>query len=214
MNVIIADNQEITALAVRTMLASDGVGEGVVASSQAQLVQALLAEPESLVVLDYTLFDIYDTEKLIILCDRFSQAQWLLLSDDLTEEFIRKVMYETKNVSVMFKDTSLDDLRLAFRTTLNGKRYVSQRVAEILISAQQQVETKVQSDLTQTEQDILRMIARGMTTKEIAANRYLSIHTVNTHRKNIFRKLNVNNAHDAVKYAFKAGIVDPSEFYI
>ena len=50
--------------------------------------------------------------------------------------------------------------------------------------------------------------------KEIAAERNLSFHTVNSHRKNIFRKLNVNNAHEATKYAMKAGIVDLVEYYI
>jgi DNA-binding NarL/FixJ family response regulator len=61
---------------------------------------------------------------------------------------------------------------------------------------------------------MLRGVAQGKTTKEIAYERYSSIHTVNTHKKNIFRKLQVNTAHEAVKYAFRAGLVDPSEFYI
>ena len=56
--------------------------------------------------------------------------------------------------------------------------------------------------------------ATGKTTKEIAAERNLSFHTVNSHRKNIFRKLGVNNAHEATKYAMKAGIVDLVEYYI
>ena len=59
-----------------------------------------------------------------------------------------------------------------------------------------------------------KAIAEGKTTKEIAAERYSSIHTINTHRKNIFRKLGVNTAYEAVKYAFRAGLVDTSEFYI
>lgn len=53
-----------------------------------------------------------------------------------------------------------------------------------------------------------------MTTKEIAQKRVSSFHTVNTHRKNIFRKLNVNNAYEAVRYALRAGIVDAAEYYI
>lgn len=68
--------------------------------------------------------------------------------------------------------------------------------------------------LTSTEMAILRAVAQGKTTKEIAAERFSSIHTINTHRKNIFHKLGVNTAHEAVKYAIRAGWVDPSEFYI
>ena len=68
--------------------------------------------------------------------------------------------------------------------------------------------------LTATELEIVRAIARGKTTKEIAAERFSSVHTITTHRKNIFRKLKVNTAHEVVKYALRAGLVDQSEFYI
>jgi len=50
--------------------------------------------------------------------------------------------------------------------------------------------------LTQTEKNILKEIALGKTTKEIAAEKNLSFHTINSHRKNIFRKLGVNNVHE------------------
>ena len=53
-----------------------------------------------------------------------------------------------------------------------------------------------------------------MTTKEIAQKRFSSFHTVNTHRKNIFRKLAVNNVHEAIKFALRAGLVDSAEYYI
>ena len=52
------------------------------------------------------------------------------------------------------------------------------------------------------------------TTKEIAYEKNLSFHTVNSHRKNIFRKLEVNNVHEAIKYAIRAGIYDAAEYYI
>ena len=68
--------------------------------------------------------------------------------------------------------------------------------------------------LTKTETEILKCIALGMTTKEIAERRFSSFHTINTHRKNIFRKLGVNNVHEATKYALRAGLIDSAEYYI
>ena len=62
--------------------------------------------------------------------------------------------------------------------------------------------------------EIVKAIAQGKTTKEIAAERVSSIHTITTHRKNIFRKLGINTAHEVVKYAFRAGLIDSSDFYI
>ena len=83
---------------------------------------------------------------------------------------------------------------------------------EVLLAPKHEVEEKV--NLTRTETEILKDIALGMTTKEIADKRFSSFHTVNTHRKNIFRKLNVNNVHEATKYALRAGLVDTAEYYI
>ena len=53
-----------------------------------------------------------------------------------------------------------------------------------------------------------------MTAKEIAVKRNLSVHTINTHRKNIFRKLAVTNASELIMVAIKAGWIDNIEYYI
>ena len=67
---------------------------------------------------------------------------------------------------------------------------------------------------TPSEVAILREIAKGKTTKEIVFDKSLRFHTANTRRKNTFRKLKINNMHEAVKYALRAGIVDSVEYYI
>jgi len=87
-------------------------------------------------------------------------------------------------------------------------------VAERFNLSDWQQEEETQSILTTTETEIVKAIALGKTTKEIATERFSSIHTITTHRKNIFRKLGINTAHEAVKYALRAGLIDPSEFYI
>jgi DNA-binding NarL/FixJ family response regulator len=58
------------------------------------------------------------------------------------------------------------------------------------------------------------MIAEGMTTKQIAASKSISFHTVMTHRKNIFRKLGVNSSSELIMFAIKAGWIDNIEYYI
>ena len=91
-------------------------------------------------------------------------------------------------------------------------RYISQRALEVLVDQLQ--ESEASALLTATEREIVVAIAQGKTTKEIAAERYSSVHTVTTHRKNIFRKLGVNTAHEVVKYALRAGLIDQTEFCI
>ena len=98
-----------------------------------------------------------------------------------------------------------------------GKRYICQQITELLLATPSKEENQRKEtlpNLTKTELEILKDIALGMTTKEIAQKRFSSFHTVNTHRKNIFRKLAVNNVHEAIKFALRAGLVDSAEYYI
>jgi len=66
----------------------------------------------------------------------------------------------------------------------------------------------------QRQQCLAGLIARGLSVKEIAAERISSTHTIITHKKNIFRKLGVNNVYEATKYALRAGLVEMVEYYI
>ena len=174
---------------------------------------ALLKEHESAtVLLDYTLFDFTDEDQLLIIAERFNLSDWILISDELTPKFIRRVVFSSHQFSVVFKDGPLSEVREALNAVERHTRYLSQRALETIITQQQDEE--IPSILTTTEMEIVKAIAQGKTTKEIAAERFSSIHTITTHRKNIFRKLGINTAHEAVKYALRAGLIDPSEFYI
>lgn len=211
-NYIIADNQELTHFALESLLRKDNENIVYHVSDRAGLV-ALLKEHESAVVLlDYTLFDFADEDQLLIIAERFSLSQWLLISEELTPLFIRRVIYSSHQFSMVFKDGTMSEIQEALKAVTRHNRYLSQRALETLIIQQQEEEAP--SILTQTETEIVKAIALGKSTKEIAAERFSSIHTITTHRKNIFRKLGINTAHEVVKYALRAGLIDPSEFYI
>ena len=209
---IIADNQELTRAGLKSIIKSKQPGEISIADDKTELIIQLKEHPESIILLDYTLFDFNDANSLLIAADRFAKSQWILISDDLTTDFIAQVYYSSRNISILFKDAPLSDITNALHSANEGERFISQRAAEILLTQRQKDE--VETNLTQTEVEILKAIAQGKTTKEIANERFSSIHTINTHRKNIFRKIGVNSAHEAIKYAFRSGLVDTSEFYI
>ena len=210
---IIADNQELTRFALERLVSEDEESVISYAQDRASLVNLLTEHPNAIVLLDYTLYDFSDEEQLLIIAERFSQSQWILLSDELTPQFLRRVVYSSHQFSVLFKDGSLNELRLALQSvSLRHTRLLCQRALEVILSQQQEEEKP--DLLTQTETEILKGIAQGKTTKEIAAERFSSVHTVTTHRKNIFRKLGINTAHEATKYALRSGLIDASEFYI
>ena len=209
---ILADNQELTRFAVESLIRQDEDNTIYRASDKAGLIQLLKEHENAIVILDYTLFDFADEEQMLITGERFLMTQWILISEELTSKFLRKVAYTSHQFSIVFKDGTMKDLRDALRLAAVGQRFVCQRAMEQIL-AQQQEEGKP-GVLTATEMEIVKAIAKGKTTKEIAEERISSIHTITTHRKNIFRKLGVNTAHEVIKYAIRKGWVDPTEFYI
>ena len=214
MTIFLADNQDITRAGIQFLAEKTIHGfEFVRTEDKTELVEQLKLQPEAIVVLDYTMFDMNDVEELQIFYDRFPKVHWILFSVDLSQDFVRRVIAMGGRISILLKESSAHEVRECIQYATHGRRYICQRMTEILLSPQ---EALVEDDvkLTPTETEILKDIAMGMTTREIAEKRFSSFHTVNTHRKNIFRKLGVNNVHEATKYALRAGLIDSAEYYI
>jgi DNA-binding NarL/FixJ family response regulator len=210
---IIADNQDITKAGVLFLLGGlKDVGNISEADNRGELIKELRTYPEAIVILDYTLFDFAGAEELLILTERFPKANWILFSDELSEEFVKRILYSSQQFSFVMKDNSKEEITSALQCAMHKERFICNHISNMLIGKKDT--TPVENILTNTEKVILKEIALGKTTKEIAAERNLSFHTINSHRKNIFRKLEVNNVHEATKYAMRAGIVDLAEYYI
>ncbi|KAA6302665.1 MAG: Transcriptional regulatory protein LiaR [Candidatus Ordinivivax streblomastigis] len=213
-SVILADNQDITAAGMRYFLRKNS--SKIVfpeVKNKRELIDQLLISSATLVVLDYSLFDFTRVEELIILQNRFVDAHFLLFSDELTDEFVKQVSFSQHPFSILLKDCSGEEIKQAIGAIQKGKSFVCQRIANHLQTRNQTKEPSGKK-LTGTELEVLKLIASGKSTREIALERCLSMHTIMTHRKNIFRKLDVNNLHEATRYALRTGILDASDYYI
>ena len=216
---IIADNQDITKAGMMFLLSRQkDTALLLEADNKAELIQQLRLHPGAVVILDYTSFDFVSSDELIVLHERFKEADWLLFSDELSIGFLRQVLFSSMSFGVVLKDNSKEEILTALQCASRKERFICNHVSNLLLSGNSQTSLLhpiQQNDLlTPAERSILKEIALGKTTKEIAVERNLSFHTIISHRKNIFRKLGVNNAHEATKYAMKAGIVDLVEYYI
>lgn len=212
--VILADNQDITSLGFRYVLDSLGVTKIYDAANKQELVNFLKKQPDSIVILDYTLFDFGRIEELLNLQSRFEKVDWILFSEELSDDFLKVVVIIHETFNVVLKTSDIDEIEKAVKSALKKERFVCSRVLNQLLLSNKATKKKEDNLLTATEKEILREIAEGKTTKAIAESRNLSFHTVVTHRKNIFRKLEVNNVHEATKYAVRAGIIDVLDYYI
>lgn len=214
-NLIIADSQDITRMGIKYLATQMNELMHIHDVADKSALIALLSEnTNALVVLDYTLFDLASFDELRILHERYPASDWILFSDELSDSFLMQIQAYGRSFSIILKSSPLDEIEEAIRSSIQSDIYICARIESHIKSLVRSLASVSDYTLTSTEKEILKEIALGRTTKEIAAGRNLSFHTVITHRKNIFRKLDVNNVHEATKYAMKAGIVDLSEYYI
>ena len=214
MRIILADHQEVTQFAIIQLLQEVGCR-----AYEVEKVGSIAAIKSALhdwsdvkaVVLDYTTLNTSE-EELLLLHLRYPQVQFLLFSDQLSRDLLRRMLLGSSQFSVVLKDSPLHEIQEALAMTVRGRQYICTDVQQLIDAPEKEEPSR--SPLSKTEKDILRLLAMGKTSKDIAAERYLSVYTVMTHRKNIFRKLQVNNAQEAIRYALRAGIVDPLEYYI
>jgi len=123
-------------------------------------------------------------------------------------------MLEAGASGYLLKNAGRDELLTAIHTVNKGDSYFSQKVSATLLQAiTQQKETptahhhKEQIPLSDREIEVLKMIAEEHSNGEIAEKLFISIRTVDTHRRNLLEKLNVKNTAGLVKYAIEKGLI-------
>lgn len=125
---------------------------------------------------------------------------------------IQKVL-EAGADGYLLKNTSQKELVAAIKEVNSGKKYFSTEVTLSLAGADSTSRVQLQNvavdtSLTEREIEILKMIAKGLSNKEIGDELFISHRTVDTHRTNLMRKLDVKNIAGIVRYAIKAGLID------
>jgi DNA-binding NarL/FixJ family response regulator len=211
---ILADNQFVTNEGISVLLERRGVEFIFRVGTMNELQEKLGRYPDAVVVLDYTLFDFTSMQQMLNVKAAAKASRWILFSNELGEHFLRYVLLSDPTISVVMKNDSQKEILATLQNVAIGIPYVCESAEQIIQNENPTTVDTVSIHLTASEKIILHEIALGKTTKEIAYEKNLSFHTVNSHRKNIFRKLEINNVHEAVKYAIRAGILDVAEYYI
>jgi DNA-binding NarL/FixJ family response regulator len=217
LNIILADNQQLTQQGIYSILNeyfSSHANIKMVVNKE-DLIQLLNQEQIHLLILD---FDLINFDKLIELSElkkAHPSLGILIATNNVLPEDINTIL-DFGITNYVAKTCEKEELIEAVNATLNNRKYFSSDILNILLSQKTVSKNSLQvnSQLTNTEKEIVKHIAQGLTTKEIASKRNLSFHTIITHRKNIFRKLGINNSSELVLYAMRNGIIDTMEYYI
>ena len=190
---IIADNQDITKAGMMFLLGRQKDTSLLLeADNKAELIQQLRLHPTAVVILDYTLFDFSGAEELMVLHERFKEADWLLFSDELSLPFLRQVLFSSMAFGVALKDNSKEEILTALQCASRKERFICNHVSNLLLAgngSSSPTHPTIKDDLlTTAERSILKEIALGKTTKEITREPKVQRNYKDTVSRMLFRE--------------------------
>ena len=218
MALIIADSNDLSRVGLRSILSSQTsipiVGE---ARDAQELENQLASFDVSMILIDYTSsgFDID-----IISKQNASNKKYKFIA--ITPEQSAQTLVDALRSGIMSyvkKDCELSEIVNAVLETQKGNKFFCGQILETIQKAQIDVNDldfdSFSCDavvLSERENEIIVLIAEGLTNNQIAEELFLSNHTITTHRKNIMAKLGVKNTAGIVMYAVKTNLVSPNKY--
>ena len=205
LNILIADSQFLITESLKLILQSEGRFNVIrVVTEKSELINVLKLENISLLILDHSLIDI----------NSFRDLKVLVISNSLSKTELIELNSAGIN-DIILKTAGKEELFEAIDSTLKGKKYYSDELLDLLFEVNEKKNPGEETgQLTVSEIEIVRLISEGLTTKEIATRKFISFHTVISHRKNIFRKLSVTSISELIMYSIKAGWINTIEYHI
>jgi two-component system NarL family response regulator len=210
LRLVLADDHRMLREALAEMLAKEPDLEiaGEAGSAREALEQVEKLRPDVL-VLDIGLPDISGIEVARRL--RFSKTKVLMLSAYADKRFVREAL-KAGAAGYVSKGAAGDDLASAVRAVARGDSYLSPEVAGPLVRDLQEPERgspPPSSVLAPREREVLKLIAEGARSADIAAKLGITVSTVEAHRRNINRKLGLHTVAELTKYALREGLAFP-----
>jgi DNA-binding NarL/FixJ family response regulator len=209
--VIVADSQLLFRGAVCALIQRTGGYEIVGhASDGEEALACIAAQKPELVILDLSLPGIGGTEVMRRARRAGSRARFLFISDRDRRQDVEEALKSGANGYVAKRD-STNDLVTAIERVAAGQLHLSPSVTGHLVEMAFGRETadSGRALLSSREREVLRLIAEGLSNKEIAASLGLSVRTIDSHRATVMEKLGIHKVSGLVRYAIREGLLDP-----
>lgn len=173
-------------------------------STPAEALEKIKTALPDILLTDYTLPGMTGLELSAIIKEKYPSVKRVILSMHDEGHLVKQVMKAGVD-GYLLKSIQQAELKSALRQIMNGMPYISPEITKQLMTGL--ASEGKQELLTEREQEILRLIVKEFSNKQIADKLFISERTVETHRKNIFRKTNTASLVGLVKFAFEHNIV-------
>ena len=206
--ILLAEDHVMVRQGLRVLLERAGmvvIGE---ASDGQEALRLAHEHTPDVAVLDIAMPSLNGLETARRLRETLPQTKIVLLTMHTEEPYVLEAL-QAGAVGYVLKTQAAGDIVQAIRDALQGAIYLSSRVAHTVVQAYLTRSSRSPDPLTSREREIVQRIAEGQTTKEIAADLGLSVKTVESHRINLMRKLDIHETATLVRYAIRRGLTPP-----
>jgi two-component system, NarL family, response regulator NreC len=211
-SLLLVDDHEVVRTGLRMLLENQSDMEILAEASNGEEASLLVDQYQpDVVVMDITLPDISGIEATRLLKAKHPETAVVALTIHEDEQYFFEMLQAGASGYVP-KRAAPDDLISAIRAADAGEIYLYPSLAKALVSdylgrSRTEMEEEKLETLTPREQEVLELLAEGLSNDEIAERLVISHHTVARHRENLMRKLDLHNRSELVKYAIRKGLI-------
>jgi two-component system, NarL family, response regulator NreC len=210
--ILLADDHTVVRKGLRLLLESRPEFQVIADAANGREAVAMADEHRpDVVVMDVAMPTLNGIEAARQISSRLPQAAIVFLSMHADESYVLKAL-KVGARAYLLKDSAEQDLINAVKAVSEGKAFFSPAISKMLVEdyMRQMQERKVEDSyelLTTREREVLQLLAEGRNNKEVAGVLNLSLYTVETHRSNIFQKLNLHSGAELILYAIRKGVI-------
>lgn len=177
------------------------------ASGYDELERLLNFKKFDIITLDYSIEGEFSTEAISLIQENDPRTKILVISSETSKRAIYDVLGRGIN-NYITKECHEQEIYKALDACSKNEKYFCNQILDIIIKKSLDDDAKPKFiELTQRENEIVKLLAEGKAAKEMSGILNISIHTIYTHRKNIMKKLNISSPVELITYAINKGIV-------